>query len=116
MSLFKSIQEYEFYKGAKAVYQSWLVLPNVALSAVIDFSIIKNTLTIEEKEYFFRALIDCVVINTDKKYIPFKFIELDSKYHDTKVQKEKDMLKDNILSKAGQKLIRIRQKTFKERE
>ena len=83
---------------------------------MIDFSIIKNTLTIEEKEYFFRALIDCVVINTDKKYIPFKFIELDSKYHDTKVQKEKDMLKDNILSKAGQKLIRIRQKTFKERE
>lgn len=114
--IFKSIQEYHFYKAIRDVFQMFLVFPNVALSAVIDFDKIKNELTNQEKTYFFKALVDCVVIDTEDNYKPKKFIELDSPYHDTEVQKEKDRMKDKIMAVAGQKLIRVRRVTYKEDE
>ncbi|MEP7251290.1 MAG: DUF2726 domain-containing protein [Ginsengibacter sp.] len=116
IGIFKSIQEYHFYKAIRDVFQMFLVFPNVALSAVIDFDKIKNELTSQEKTYFFKALIDCVVIDTEDNYKPKKFIELDSPYHDTEVQKEKDGMKDKIMAVAGQKLIRVRRVTYKEDE
>lgn len=114
--IFKSIQEYHFYKAIRDVFQMFLVFPNVALSAVIDFDKIKDELTNQEKTYFFKALVDCVVIDTEDNYKPKKFIELDSPYHDTEVQKEKDRMKDKIMAVAGQKLIRVRRVTYKEDE
>lgn len=116
IGIFKSVQEYHFYKAIRDVFQMFLVFPNVALSAVIDFDKIKNELTSQEKSYFFKALIDCVVIDTEDNYKPKKFIELDSPYHDTGVQKEKDSMKDKIMAIAGQKLIRVRRVTYKEDE
>lgn len=116
IGIFKSIQEYHFYKAIRDVFQMFLVFPNVALSAVIDFDKIKNELTSQEKTYFFKALVDCVVIDTEDNYKPKKFIELDSPYHDTEVQKEKDAMKDKIMAVAGQKLIRVRRVTYKEDE
>ena len=107
-SLFKSQQEYLFYIAAKIVFPNFFVFPNVALNAVIDYDIIKGSLSKDEKEYFFKALIDCVIIDADNDYKPIKFIELDSPYHDTEAQIKKDKNKDNILAKAGQKLIRVR--------
>jgi len=114
--MFKSKQEYQFYKAAREVFISFLVIPNVALTAVLDFDLIKNKLSSEERKYFFTALIDCVVIDTENNYKPIKFIELDSNYHDNDTQIHKDNLKDNILAIAGQKLLRIRRSTFKENE
>lgn len=116
IGLFKSIQEYQFYKAVREVFQMFLVFPNVALSAVIDFNKIQDKLTREEKSYFFKALIDCVVIDTENNYKPIKFVELDSPYHDVEAQKEKDCMKDKILAVAGQKLIRVRRVTYKENE
>lgn len=113
IGLFKSIQEYQFYKAVREVFQMFLVFPNVALSAVIDFNKIQHKLTKEEKSYFFKALIDCVVIDTENNYKPIKFIELDSLYHDTGVQKQKDSMKDKILAVAGQRLVRVRRVTYK---
>jgi len=40
--------------------------------------------------------------------LPKFFFELDSSYHDTPAQKEKDALKNRIFSVAGLKLYRIR--------
>ena len=108
IGLFKSQQEYQFYRAAIEVFLNFLVIPNVALSAVMDFSLIKDNLTKEERSYFFKALIDCIVINTEDNFKPIRFIELDSIYHDTKVQKQRDKMKDNIFSAAGQKLLRVR--------
>lgn len=107
--LFKSKQEYQFYKAARGVYQMFLVFPNVALNAVIDFDSIKEKLTTQEKTYFFTALVDCVVVDTENDYKPIKFIELDSPDHDNEAAQKRDNMKDNILSIAGQKLYRIRQ-------
>lgn len=108
ISLFKSNQEFQFYKAVKSVFPNFLVYPNVSLNAVIDFDLIKSKLTKDEADYFFKALIDCVVIDSDNQHKPIRFIELDSPFHDTELQINKDKLKDDILAKAGQKLIRIR--------
>lgn len=116
IGLFKSNQEYQFYRAVREVFQMYLVFPNVALNAVISYDLIKSNLTAEEKRYFFGALLDCVVIDSENNYKPIKFIELDSPYHDTEAQINKDKLKDNILAKAGLKLIRVRRTTFKEDE
>lgn len=116
VGIFKSLQEYHFYKAIRDVFQMFLVFPNVALSAVIEFDKIKGKLNNDEKSYFFKALIDCVIIDTEDNYKPKKFIELDSPYHDTEVQKQKDSMKDKILAVAGQRLIRIRRITYKEDE
>lgn len=114
--IFKSLQEYHFYKAVRDVFQMFLVFPNVALSAIIEFDKIKGKLNNEEKSYFFKALIDCVVIDTEDNYKPKKIIELDSPYHDTEGQKQKDRMKDKILSVAGQRLFRVRRITYKEDE
>lgn len=114
--LFKSTQEYYFYKAVREIFPTFLVFPNVAVSAIINYNKIQNKLTAEEKNYFFKALIDCVVIDTEDNYKPKKFIELDSLHHDNEVRKGKDAMKNKILSVAGQKLIRIRRTTYKEDE
>jgi len=116
ISLFKSKQEYHFYKAVREIFQMYLVLPNVALNAILDFNSIKNKLSIDERKYFFSALVDCVVIDTENEYKPINFFELDSSYHDNEKQLNKDKLKDNILAKAGQRLIRIRRLTIKQDE
>ena len=116
ISLFKSMQEYQFYKAVREIYPSYLIIPNVALNAIINFDVIKDILSQEERKYFFVALLDCVVVDTENDYKPIKFIELDSTYHDTDIQIRKDKLKDNILAAAGQKLYRIRRTTYKEDE
>jgi len=114
IGLFKSQQEYHFYRATIEVFPNFLVIPNVALSAVIDYNQIKDNLTKEEGSYFFKALIDCAVVDTENNFRAIKFIELDSIYHDTEEQKQKDKMKDNILSVAGQKLLRIRRTSNKD--
>lgn len=116
ISLFKSNQEYQFYKAVKECYQMYLAFPNVALNAIIDINQIKSNLTKDELKYFWNALIDCVVVDPDNNYRPTQYFELDSDFHDSKEQKNKDSLKDSILAKAGQRLIRIRRLTSSENE
>jgi hypothetical protein len=107
-SLFKSNQEIDFFMGVRDVYPMFTVYPNVALSCVIDFEKVKDGLSLEEKEFFFKGIIDCVVFDHHNSYKPTKFFELDSSYHDSPKQQQKDKYKDNILSLAGQKLCRVR--------
>jgi len=114
ISLFKSNQESNFFYSIIDFYPNFMTYPNVSLSCLIDFEKIKVELTKEEKDYFFKAVIDCVVFKqSDNNFIPKHFFELDSFYHDTEEQKHKDIMKDKILSLAGQKLFRIRAKSNK---
>lgn len=116
ISLFKSNQEFQFYKAVRECFPTYHVYPNVALNAIVDFNLISSSLTAEEKKYFWKALIDCVIIDSDKDYKPFMCFELDSCFHDTEKQIEQDRLKDSILAKAGQKLLRIRHSSRKDKE
>jgi hypothetical protein len=107
-SLFKSSQEIEFFMAVREVYPMFTAYPNVALSCVVNFDKIKDKLSSEEKVFFFKGIIDCVVFDQHNSYKPTKFFELDSSYHDSSKQQQKDSYKDNILSLAGQKLYRVR--------
>ena len=110
LSLFKSQQEATFFLAVRDVFATYFVYPNVALRAVIDYEQIKDELTSEERAYFFRALIDCVVFDQHDDYRPRYFFELDSALHDTDERKEKDRRKERILALAGQTLHRIRRR------
>ncbi|MCF0049264.1 DUF2726 domain-containing protein [Dyadobacter sp. LJ53] len=109
-SIFKSGQEYQFYLAVRSVYSSYLVFPNVAVSSIINFDLVKDNLDQNEKSYFFKALVDCVVIDPENGFKPFKMFEIDSDYHDGPKQQTNDRMKDKIMGKAGQKLFHIRVK------
>ncbi len=57
LGLFKSNQEYQFYRAVREVFQMFLVFPNVALNSVISYDLIKSKLTAEEKKHFWAYLI-----------------------------------------------------------
>ena len=108
ISLFRSKQEIDFYMAVRDFFQTYIIYPNVALSCVIDSKKIRSQTSKEEYNFFFKGIIDCVVFDQHNNYKPLWFFELDSSYHDAPEQKQKDEYKDNILSKAGHKLYRIR--------
>ena len=109
-SMFNSYQESEFFIALKRVFDTYQVYPNVALSNIIQYDLIKDNLTQSERNFFFKSSIDFAVFEPFKNYYPIYFFELDSVYHDTKEQKEKDKIKDKIFSLSNSKLYRIRKR------
>lgn len=108
-TLFKSKQESEFFYGVRDCFPHFIVYPNVALSCLFDLKIIKNGLEPKEIDYFFKAIVDCVVFdNKENLLLPAYFFELDSVFHDSVKVKEKDHMKDRIFAAAGQVLFRVR--------
>ena len=114
ISLFKSQQEIDFFMALREVFQMYTVYPNVSLSCVIDYEQIKNNLSFEERDFFFKGIIDSVVFDHHNNYKPLHFFELDSGFHDTEQQRKKDEYKTKILSLAGKKLYRIRKTARKQ--
>jgi hypothetical protein len=107
-SLFNSNQEVEFYLALKRVFDTYQVYPNVALSSVLNFDLIKDRLTSSERDFFLKSSIDFAVLEPFRNYLPIYFFEVDSIWHDTEKQIIKDNIKDKIFSISGQKLYRIR--------
>jgi hypothetical protein len=118
ISLFKSRQEVEFFYALKRTYDSYQIYPNVAISCLLSWQLIKESLTSSERDYYFKGIIDFVVFDQADGFKPIHFFELDSIYHDLEERKAKDVLKDSIFSKAGVKIIRIRKhdKTISEQD
>ena len=111
ISLFKSDQEIAFYTAVREVFATYLVYPNVAISTVIDFDAIRERLTPDERQYFFRGVIDCVVFDQHGGYRPLHFFELDSPLHDDAERSSNDGRKDRIITLAGRQLHRIRSRS-----
>jgi hypothetical protein len=108
-TLFKARQEKDFFNAVRDAFPHFTVYPNAALSSVINFDLIRDSLSTAEKDYYFKATIDCVVFDYHAElYLPVFFFELDSPLHDAPEQKRKDEYKDHILAAAGQQLYRIR--------
>lgn len=108
ISLFKSAQEREFFMAVREAFPMHTVYPNVALSCLVDFNSITHDLAKDERDYYFKAVVDCVVFDHHNDYIPLYFFELDSDFHDSSRQAKNDVMKNRILSFAGQTLFRIR--------
>lgn len=108
INLFKSPQEIEFFNALKQSFPNHHIYPNVAVSCLLNWGVLKHDLTSDEKDYFLKAIVDFVVFDHAQGYQPIYFFELDSKHHDNAEIQKKDELKDSIFSKAGVKLRRIR--------
>ena len=108
LSLFKSDQEATFFHAVRIVFQTYTPYPNVALSSLIDFEAIRHRLSSEERDYFFKSIVDCVLFDPHDDYRPVYFFELDSGHHDAPDQQAKDACKDRIVAAAGHRLYRIR--------
>ncbi|MFL6229316.1 MAG: hypothetical protein ACJ741_11105 [Pyrinomonadaceae bacterium] len=108
-TLFKSRQEKEFFEAVREAFPMYIVYPNVAVKSVVEFDSVRDALTHSQRDYYFKATIDCVVFDYHSDlYLPRYFYELDSPHHDTPERKAKDADKDAILAAAGQRLYRIR--------
>lgn len=99
-------------KAEEAVFKSWLenadkinghIFPQIALSAFIDFELIKDELNEREKDYFFKARVDFLICT--KEFDPVLVVELDGYYH--KYNKFYDQMKNNILKVADITIYRF---------
>lgn len=106
--LFKSSQEMDFFYALRSAFETYQIYPNVSMSCLIDYEKVKDKLTQEECNFFFKSVIDFVVFDQAEGFFPIYFFELDSIYHDSKRQKHNDGLKDSIFSKSGIRIYRIR--------
>ncbi|PSU88133.1 DUF2726 domain-containing protein [Photobacterium kishitanii] len=107
MPLFKSNQELIFNQALKDVFPTYFIYPNVAVSNLFDFDLIKTHLSSFEREYFFKAIIDFVVYDPID-YTPKFFFEVDSVFHDSAEARIRDNKKNKIFEVAGIKLNRVR--------
>ena len=106
-----SPQEKELYLAAKNKLSDRILLPNTALSTIIDSkvcSFLDNTTA----NFFYKSTLDLCIVNPIT-YKPELFIELDSSWHDVPKSSENDKMKDEIFQRAGLKLHRIRKKKNK---
>lgn len=106
-SIFNSPQEEELYSSAKKIFPEDLVLPNLALSTIINSKITELLESKREVNFFFKSSLDLCIVNS-KSFRPKFYIELDSSWHDKPDQIGKDQIKDKIFKKAGLKLYRLR--------
>lgn len=113
-SLFKSRQELNFYLALQKAFPHLVACSNLPVSAVLKFDFIRAELGADARDYFFKAIFDCVVVDPADDYRPTYFFELDSRYHDDPTAKRNDKLKNSICDAAGVKLTRIRTYDAKE--
>jgi len=107
-----SDQEKELYLVAKRILSDSILLPNTALSTIIN-SKICDFLGGKTSTFFYKSTLDLCVVNSNT-FRPELFIELDSSWHDKPKNIENDRMKDEIFQKAGLKLHRLRKKNNKE--
>lgn len=98
-SVFDSPRERQVYVTLVSEHPTKLILPNQALSSFIDFQLIKQALTKEESDYFFKARVDFLLVHPFNLY-PLLAIEIDSTYHNTDEAVNRDGMKDRILELA----------------
>jgi hypothetical protein len=101
-----SPQEKELFFAARNVFPDSFLLPNSALSTIID-SKVCQFLNSTTTTFFYQSTLDLCIVNP-KTFMPELFIELDSSWHDIEKNKKNDKMKDEIFQKAGLILHRLR--------
>ncbi len=107
-----SPQEKELYLAAKNILTDSILLPNTALSTIID-SKVCGFLDNATANFFYKSTLDLCIVNPTT-FKPELFIELDSSWHDKPKNSDNDKMKNKIFQKAGLKLHRLRKKENKE--
>lgn len=109
--LFKSELESLFYQALKDVFPSYFIYPNVVLSNIFDYDMIREYLAQPERDFYFKGIVDFVVFDPADNHNPKYFFEVDSHYHDDVDARRRDKLKNNIFDAANIPLHRVRADT-----
>lgn len=105
--IFNSRQEYTVYNILIGIFPNHLVFPNMALQTIFQYDRMKGLLAPDEFRYFLMSQADFCVTST-ANYLPMIAFELDSDYHDSSEQLERDAKKDRIFRLGGVPLLRLR--------
>lgn len=106
--LFKSPQEHNFYLALRHAFPQLMACPNLPASTILKFERIRACLDADTRDYFFKAVFACVIVDPAADYRPLYFFELDTRFHDDLAAKRNDKLKNSICDAVGVKLTRIR--------
>jgi hypothetical protein len=119
-SIFNSKQEKLFFFALRNCFPNHYIYPNINLSTIINSAIIEAHVSAAEKRFFYNTTIDFVVIDQFNDFKPILAVELDSEWHRSNYQADKDKIKNKLLKIAGLPLYRIehmnRHKTVEEFE
>jgi hypothetical protein len=106
--LFKSSLETHFYQALKDVFPSFFIYPNVALSNIFAEDQLFPHLNSEQRNFYFKGVVDFVVYDPTDGHVPKYFFEVDSFYHDRQEVIIRDEKKNAIFNAANIPLYRIR--------
>lgn len=106
-SIFNSKQERLLFFAIINCFPNYFIYPNVALSTIINSTLVDQVIEQPEKRFFFNSTVDFVIIDQFNDFKPVFAIELDSEWHRLNNQKERDEMKNRIFKAAGLPLYRI---------
>lgn len=106
-TVFRSPQERTFFEAVRLFYPGLLALPNYPLSAVVNLDWLRLVVPPKTYVYGLRCLLDAVLV-TPREGDPVAAFELDSGHHDTPLVLHRDRMKNELLSRAGLRLFRLR--------
>lgn len=106
-TVFRSPQERSFFEAVRLRYPGLLALPNYPVAAVINLDWLRLVVPPKTYAYGRRCLLDALLV-TPREGDPVVAFELDSGHHDTPLALQRDKMKEDILTRAGLRLIRLR--------
>lgn len=105
--IFNSQTEHQIYKVLLELFPNHLVFPNMSLQTVFQFDRMKGLVDQSEFQYYLNSQVDFCITST-ASYLPLIAFEVDSIYHDSTSQIERDRKKNKIFQVGGISLIRLR--------
>jgi hypothetical protein len=105
--VFNSNREFGIYEVMVQLCPNQLVFPNCSLQTIMAFDRMKELVEQDDFGYYLRASVDLVVVSSTT-YLPMFAIEVDSVWHDTDKQQERDDRKDRLFAAAGIPFMRLR--------
>ncbi|MFP3728386.1 DUF2726 domain-containing protein [Priestia filamentosa] len=105
--IFYHPSEMRLYRVLCEVYPQTMVFPNTSLQTVIDYDKLKELVDADTFSYYLKAHVDFIIIDT-VTYLPLIAFEKDSNYNDSPESQERARMKDEIFSKSGIPLVRLR--------
>ncbi|MCA9038027.1 MAG: DUF2726 domain-containing protein [Planctomycetaceae bacterium] len=105
--VFNSKLEYVVYNVMIGLFPNHLVFPNMALQTIFQYDKIEEHVDADTFRYFLMSQVDLCITSTSS-YLPIVGFEIDSHYHDSEAQKERDVKKNRLFQVGGVPLLRLR--------
>lgn len=106
--IFNSRLEYLIYNLLIGLFPNHLVFPNMSLQSIFTYDRMKDILEKpDDFRYYLMSHVDFCITSTSN-YLPIIAFELDSRFHDSSDQLERDDKKDRIFQLGGVPLLRLR--------